>query len=291
MTIPHLDQEALSAALDGQATAADRAHLDTCPQCREDMAALATVARAVAGPVPPRPQREVDAAIERAVASWSPVAPVESLASDDGGAEPVNWGRPTPSRPAGAPPHRPARQGRGSHRWLETAAGLAAAVIVVGGVVALSRRTSNHPSSTTSSPALGAGPSRSSPRFGTSYGTDLGDQSDPGTVARLVVGALPAGSAGAARVPGPEDTSTVPARSATTPADQLPTDQLPAATCEAEARAAVGLTAGGSAVVRYFAMLRWRGQPSVVVVLAKPGGLAGVIMRTADCSVLAVLPL
>ena len=63
MTAAHLDQEALSAALDGEATAAERGHLATCEDCRRGLDSVRAVARAVAAPVTPRGRLATDAAI------------------------------------------------------------------------------------------------------------------------------------------------------------------------------------------------------------------------------------
>jgi hypothetical protein len=50
--ISHLDDEQVSAALDGEASADERAHLETCETCRARLDAFRTVSQAVAEPVP-----------------------------------------------------------------------------------------------------------------------------------------------------------------------------------------------------------------------------------------------
>src|SRR6202022_1057811 len=55
MTNLHLDDEALSAALDGEATAAEQSHLVSCPVCRQRVDVFRTVALAVARQEPPHP--------------------------------------------------------------------------------------------------------------------------------------------------------------------------------------------------------------------------------------------
>ncbi|MGH9126071.1 MAG: zf-HC2 domain-containing protein, partial [Acidimicrobiales bacterium] len=70
MTAPHLDDDALSALVDGEATPGDREHLADCPACQAELAALAAVARAIATPGLPPVPGEVDAAIARALRSW-----------------------------------------------------------------------------------------------------------------------------------------------------------------------------------------------------------------------------
>jgi hypothetical protein len=67
MTTPHLDDEALSAAFDGEASADEQAHLHGCALCRAGLDHMAEVARAVGAPVPLRPARDVAASISRAI--------------------------------------------------------------------------------------------------------------------------------------------------------------------------------------------------------------------------------
>jgi len=62
----HPDLEALSAYLDGE-TAGLEAHVDECPTCREELAALAQVRAAVASPPPPAPPGAKDQAIAAAM--------------------------------------------------------------------------------------------------------------------------------------------------------------------------------------------------------------------------------
>ena len=258
MTTPHLDDEALSAAFDGEATAAERAHLSTCPACRARLESLAPVARAVGQPVPPPPPEDIDRAVARAVQAAAGAA--------RGGAD---------------IPGTPARR-RG--RWLAPAAGVAAAVLIVAGVAALLGRSSRSESRTTSAlapQATAAGPSFNSPASSPAVTPpgDLGNQSDAAAVAALVRAAVPPG---AARSFSP---------TAANGAGASITGAPPAVVCQGRALAASGLAGDSSAALRYQARLVWRGQPAAVVVFARSGGLTGVIVRIADCSVLARLPL
>src|SRR5207245_8669969 len=68
----HPDLETLSAALDGEATAAVRAHVDDCPTCREELATLAGVQAAVGAAPPPAPPGAEDRAVAAAVRSTVP---------------------------------------------------------------------------------------------------------------------------------------------------------------------------------------------------------------------------
>jgi hypothetical protein len=292
MTTPHLDDDALSAAVDGAATAAEEAHLGACGQCRQQMASLAAVARVVAAPVTPRPAHEVDDAVERALAAWSPAADDDAATAFDGG----RGRRPTPGGaapavgsavPAGSWESPPAGGRRGVPRgWMTAVAGVAAALVVVGGL-AVALRGTRHPVSTTSAgpPSAAAAPSNgpsttvaaANQEPPTSLSRDLGDQSDPATVARLVEGALSSRQAAAPINPASgQDSGAVSG----------------ALSCVSRAQTAAGLGAVADPTVAFTARLRWRGQPATAVVFDRPtGGLAGVVMTTADCSLLAVLPL
>jgi hypothetical protein len=283
MNVPHLDDEALSAALDGEATAAEQDHLATCAHCRARCDDLAAVARIVAGPVAgPRPD-VVEAAVRRALEESDRAA---SNAAASGGAGPATG---PPFEPALAPVSvPPSRLGasRPAPRWLLPVAGIAAAVVIVGLLGIVLSRSSRHTSAATSAPTVAA---RAATKGASTTGVpittvtiapaaraasgNLGNQTDPAVVAQIVRGALqaPAPAAGASPA---ASASAVPATSP----------------CVAEARRAVGVPAGASAVARYTAVLVWRGVPAVVVVFSPSGGLAGVIMKTAGCSVLAVLP-
>lgn len=67
---PHPDSEALSALIDGEGTAADRAHVAECAACRGRMARLEAVGAAVGAPV--EPDREaIEAGVASALAAWT----------------------------------------------------------------------------------------------------------------------------------------------------------------------------------------------------------------------------
>jgi hypothetical protein len=273
MTTSHLDDEALSAALDGEMTAPEQAHLSSCSMCQAHLESLAAAARAVGAPVAPRPPGEVDDAIRRALRAGSESESESSSPETSTLASPVPIGV-----GSGRLPER--RRGR-SPRWLGAAAGIAAAVIVVGGVVALSRNGTSH-TSTTAGLAQPSSASTSVAPDAANAG-DLGDQSDPAALARRVTSAV-AQRSGAAAATAPEfGATTVVGQSA------APRDQLASATCVVQAAAANGVV--GSPSPDLVAPLRWRGEPAEVVVFSRPGGLTGTVMRLADCSVLVVLPL
>ncbi len=320
MTTHHLDDESLSAAYDGEATPADQAHLTTCPHCQAALGLLDAVAREIGAPVAPRSPEAINAAIARAVrdsplpgtpavagtaeAAWAAgAATATGTTGTTGTAEAARAAGITgttgaagvaraagttgttgaaPSSLAGNPRRR--RGNRQPPAWILGAAGIAAAVALVAVVAIVGR---SHSRTTATSPALSSGAAAASttaPSSRTSgLASDLGDQSDPGVVARLALAAsrpLGAATGNAAPVP----TAASPAASHTL----APELALAATPCAAEARFAVDVPPDRP--VQYAASLRWRGQEAVVVVFSAPKGLAGVIMKVAGCSELVVLP-
>jgi hypothetical protein len=74
MTSEHLDDDALSASLDGEATPGELAHLDGCDTCRARVDELRTAANLVGSPVPPVDVDAREAAIAAAlVAQPTPI--------------------------------------------------------------------------------------------------------------------------------------------------------------------------------------------------------------------------
>jgi predicted anti-sigma-YlaC factor YlaD len=175
MTMPHIDDETLSALLDGEGEAADAAHLESCPTCRGRRDQLAAAAAAVAEGVPSDPEVR-EAHLRAALAVDTVVTPLR---------------RPRPS-PRLA--------------WLGAAA--AALVVVAGGVLALGSvgsssakrtATASLPASpVTGGPAAAGGSAAAAP---VAAMPDLGDQTDVATLA-AVVRADVAGRAKAATVNG-----------------------------------------------------------------------------------------
>jgi hypothetical protein len=317
MTDFHLDDEALSAALDGEATAAEESHLVSCPACRQRIDVLRSIALAVGGPVPLRPATAVDAAVGAA------------LDAVLGGGEAIEA-----THPAGPPGtinlldmadrRRAARQRRAS-RTLS----LAAAGVIVLGAAALiaalalpgrgassaktAARTANEVPTSDGQGTQGAS-SAGAQAYGrglpptatgaaplpqlaqgaqsaTIYGTSLGDQADAPTVARLVDSQLAgqvasaSGPAGGSGPSSPNGASTTVA-SAAAPGAVVGT----AGSCSEAGTTAAGL-AGQQPFLHYAAPLRWRGQDAVVLVFDRAaGGRSAVVMAVSGCSLLAVLP-
>ncbi|HSS11698.1 MAG TPA: hypothetical protein VLL25_17560 [Acidimicrobiales bacterium] len=264
MNAPHLDDDALSAALDAAPSSqSEQAHLNSCPTCQARREQFAAVAGAVGAPVPRRPADEVDAAVQQALGPSGSRAPV----------------------PLVAVPTRPRPTSRRSRRWVEAAAGIAAAALLVGGVAALVRGGSSSRKSATSSagpasvPAstVAPGPTSTAASGPTAAEAgDLGEQSDPSQLARLITGRFAAQP---------------PSSSTAGPAQPSPGAET---SCIGRALVAAGLPGNQEGELRFVAPLHWRGQPAVVFVFdrsAPPGGRAGVVMRTTDCAFLTALPL
>ena len=115
---PHLDDEAISAALDSEATGAEVAHLSACGRCQARMEQLRAVADAVGAAVPPRAASATAGAIIRALARWDLASATAVPAVDRPAGAGEGPGVPV-VRPAGAgegagvPVVRPAGAGEG----------------------------------------------------------------------------------------------------------------------------------------------------------------------------------
>lgn len=310
MTAPHLDDDALSALVDGEAPPGDREHLAGCLACQAELAALASVARAVATPVLPPAPSEVDAAIARALSSLEagpsqpaiprsapgdqPPGPSVAPGDDSGDRRPLPVGgasRPSVKGRQGDLAGR-RRRGRATSAgpWLVGAGvGAAAAAVLVFSLLSGLGRSASTTSSSTKVANSANGPAASASAGATTSTvapprpvTDLGEQSDAAAVARLITAAL---SSSSSPTLAPLSLSAGGASGAVT----FPTAPPGGATsCDDEARAAVGPQASGAAVDHV--TLIWRGQPAVAVVFGGSAGRSGAIMSTLSCGLLAVLP-
>jgi hypothetical protein len=292
MTLSHLDDDALSAALDGEATAEEQSHLTDCAACQARIETFRAVAQMVGGPVSPRPAAAVNSAIHKAV--------------DDGWAvEPVAGGEVVTAVSAGPSGSRRPATGRlhfggRPQRVLAMAAAIVVVLGAVGGLLGLLARGSGKSASTSLGVSRsqsaqttplpqsrdqikgvnpGAAPSAAAglaPASGLSVqkGPDLGAQSDPAVVARLVDGQLNLGGEAGPAAGTAADSRAAPAT-------------LP---CVVQGATAAGLP-GQQPDLIYASTVRWRGDDSVVLVYIHPGGRrVGVVIRVSDCSRLAVLP-
>jgi hypothetical protein len=113
-TNPHLDDEVLSAVIDGEASPAETAHASTCAECHDRLGHLLAAAAAVS-PVPPPPRDAREAAIAAALSA------ALRLSTQTVSTEPVS----------------PIRRVRRTRPLVLAAGAMAAALVVVAGVAAL----------------------------------------------------------------------------------------------------------------------------------------------------------
>lgn len=283
MTGSHLDDESLSADLDAPDApdAGIAGHLAGCATCRARRDRLDAARRAVAaGPVPSVPPGLADRAVAAALAAYD-----DERART--GTSPQTAAPPGPAEDEAVvvPLHRPGRSPAHSRRrrppaWALGAAAALAAVLVA--VPLLDRDRDDPGQSVASAPsdtadrsvAAEAGPARSA---GVLDGGDLGDQSDPAVLGRVLAEAVSGEKAAALASPAPGASGAgAPAGSAVSPpvdaqAPAADEANAAAAPCEPAVQAEYG---AGLGTLRYRATLRWNETPAVVLAysLADPGG-------------------
>ena len=289
MTEPHLDDDQISALLDGEADSGAGAHLSVCPSCRSRSESFDAVRRALAVPPPPAPPAVADRAVSAAMGAWD----------DQRAGGVVVPMPPLHQRPPTRRPRVP--------RWAMAvaAAGVAAAVAVPLTVTGDGGRRGDQ---TASAPTERAGDERTANATADGdsvpvVGGDLGDQSDPETLGQVVRQALsgPAASESAPPIVDGSDSATG-GRSTSLPAATAARDGSgrPAPTaqfgggpppCTAEVASTYG--AGLGALV-YSASLRWKGTPAVLLAYqaadAREAGLGhrGFVMALDGCRLLVV---
>lgn len=287
MTCSHLDDERLSAHIDGSGDDAEASHLRSCRACESRLERLRSVSSRVRVPPAPPPDEVVAAAVAAARAAW---------AAERGEARPSVGVVTLESR-------------RRVPRWVMPAVAAAAAVLVAIPVVA-SRDRGGDRAETAATGGRGTGGANR--EIAETDGGDLGDQSDPTALGRAIRGALPGSASVAALADTPAgatgDTSgeSAPADGAPPAENRIPsgraaepktTSTRPGAEattsppCAAEARTNYGQ---GLGPLVYSALVRWQGTPSVVLAyrLARAGdpGLdyRVLVMARQDCRLLVV---
>jgi hypothetical protein len=260
----HLDDERLSASLDGDEPSA-AAHLQGCDDCRARLDSLRAVAAAVAAPVPPLDADRRDAAIAAALAAPS-----------SAGADNV------------VPLHRPARR--------PFALGAAALLLVV--LVAVTVLSKGDDKGDRAALSSGDMQALSDEAGRVPDGGDLGDQSDPTALAsrlRAVLeppapdaaadstGAEGGGASGAAAMQAP---TAAEAKAARRGGGESFSTNSP--DCTATVAREYGRGLGPLA---YRAGLRWEGTPAVVLVYPITGATGNLdrrvlVMAQADCRLL-----
>ncbi|PLS76577.1 MAG: hypothetical protein CYG61_01305 [Actinobacteria bacterium] len=261
MTVPHLDDEQLSAHLDGEAGADAATHLRSCPQCESRLARLEVVSSRLRGPVPLPPDEVREAALVAAREAWA--------AGRAGGA-------------AGRGADVVALDGRRRlPRWALPLAAAAAALLVAVPVLS-SLGDGNERAETTATADNGGSAGRDSGEVAGTDGGDLGEQSDPAALGLAIRGALPGAASeealaappppGLAGGESPQDGAAPEGAVPTTPqvASRAMTGTTTRAAgkpfvdppCAATARATYGR---GLGPLVYAARLRWQGEPAVVL--------------------------
>lgn len=288
MTVPHLDDDQLSAHLDGEAGPEVATHVGSCPHCEARLGRLEAVSSQLRAPVPLPPHHVREAAVAAAREAW------ESRAQ-----------APKKGRGAGV---FSLEQRRRVPRWALPVAAAAAALLVA--VPVLSSLRDGGDRAETASTAEKGRPGGSGEVAGTDGG-DLGEQSDPATLGLAIRGALPGAAseeALAAPSPGPAGDNaggtgapdqSVPApgvaaramSGTTAGASGGPSKPFVDPPCTATARSSYGK---GLGPLVYAARLRWQGEPAVVLAyrLAEAGapGLdyRVLVMATNGCGLLIV---
>jgi hypothetical protein len=276
MSTPHSDDEALSAALDGDAAgAAAAAHAATCDQCRARLAELDAVRTAVGAAVP------APDAVTRARAI--------AAALDAHVASPASAGR-----DIGLAARK--RTGSNSGRRLPL---LAAAAVLVALLVAvpvlIDRTVSNSHTNSKATTLAGSG---------ALDGGDLGAQQDPQALAAVVRSAVnegqtadavnaAGGSPGGQSAPGGASgaATTTPGPVQGTPSAARALTNTPP--CQSATRSKYGK---GTGVLAYTATLTWQGQPAVLLAypLVPPAGsfrYRAFVVARSTCDLLTVLSL
>ncbi|HWG74286.1 MAG TPA: hypothetical protein VG184_09555 [Acidimicrobiales bacterium] len=309
----HLDDEALSAALDGEATPGEIAHLAACEECGRRRDELGAVSRAVAGAtVAARPVDAVDAAVAAALAARgsADAAVAAALAAQGSAADPdaataaghagaVPAASPAESGAQSAPDDGPdrfgagVRPGRGGagrrpRTWRDRlvsgpAAAAAVIVVLVAGVgFAISSAGGRGPSTTADRTA-------SSPHAHTKTAGGSAPAAPPSPSSFAPADALgtfsrPLDLEAALEVRLSRPPTATAGAAQPTP---LTTPPTPTASCGAVIAASAAQAGGGPAVLA--APLSYQGHPAEVGVYRQGVGHLAVVVDTGGCTVVAVL--
>jgi hypothetical protein len=267
---PHLDDEQLSALLDGEASAGDVQHADGCPDCRQRVASWrATIEKLAVRPGPVaavQRQAAVEAAVKAGLAAVEP-APT-----------------PSPDQPIPLADHR---RRRAAFSWPRLAASVAAVVAVAGIAVAISHIGGDgpNPSSTAAGAARPTAGSRAAPASGSPGQSSsssaptvivaLGRYQDPGGVVAALRARLDSTSGTASIQP----TATVPSPNPQPVAAATPAPCL--------AQAVSGAKAAPQSIPVLDATLTYRGSPARAYVFDVADGHAVAVVGVPGCRLLA----
>jgi hypothetical protein len=251
--ISHLDDEQVSAAVDGEASPDELAHLEGCETCRSRVEEFRGVARAVGASV------TADTALREAAIAAA-MAPV--------GAKVATSRR------------RPARLA-----WLA-----AAAALVLGVAVSVPLLRSKETSKSTSAARPLERTEQGTPSLGSAAdATELGEQSNPSALAELVRQRLATGGGQAAAAQqAPAAQAPTNGAGGGGGGSQSFSAGKSEAPCLSEAARAAGFP---PSALRYQATLTWMGRPARVTVFGPDPHPVGVVIAPPTCELLARLPL
>lgn len=284
MNHPHLDDEQLSADLDGLALdERERSHLQGCADCAARLRALAAASMAVAAPVVPLGAAVVETLMATAAASQG-----QPGAEAGGGGEAVVS--------LDTPRQSIRRPGTPARAWMT---GAAAALVLLGGLSAFLQTGLGRDDSDT---ALGGARSRSVPAASDDakpsltatfdpavVAADIGDLEDPARLVAVLSASVQSGGGGDVVGEDPASTRTNGATGETAPQPLEPTastrQSQKAATAGAGqeralcVNAARGIGAGRLGSHLSTSTLRWKGRAAEVLVFALTEPAEGVTLQ------------
>lgn len=292
MNLSHLDDEQLSAHLDGEGAGGAAEHLASCQDCEQRLTSLLMVSSLV-GAAGAGPDTHVrDGALQAARAEW---LATRDGAADGGEAEVVSLG-----------------ERRRMPRWALPVAAAAAALLLAVPLIATlgdGRGNRDETAARLGDQSFSGGADAETAGFD---GGDLGEQSDPATLARAIRGALPGAATEDALAASPPPPSAAATPTAEAPDVPAPTSVGAPETEGSRSAGSAGAAAGkaqqaaprpcsgiarttygkGLGPLVYSALVRWQGTPAVVLAyrLADAGapGLdyRVLVMAQEDCRLL-----
>jgi hypothetical protein len=292
---PHLDEDRLSALIDGEATAEDEQHVLACAGCGAKLEAWRTTLGRLTDPVPLLDATQRDVAVEAALTAAASSPPSGTVGSPEEAGSPGQAGPPgeagssgevgSPEEAGSAPavgaaaPVSLSYRRRGAARLLRprVAAAVAAVLVIAGVVVALYHPGggSDHP---TAAPVTSVVPSSGASALVPSgvpatggAGIDLGAYQDPAALVAAVRARVDGSS-----LPAPRS----PAASGVAPA--LPPGPTP---CLSQARAYAGVLADSAPALA--ATATYRGEPARVFVFQAARGHTVAVVGVPGCRLLA----
>ena len=264
MNETHLDDDLLSAFLDGEAAPGAGTHLAACAGCRARLEALDSVRRSVAASPPAAPPGLADRAVAAALAAFT-----EGAADAAPVTRPTSTPPPAPTAGGGRRPGDVVPMRRRVPAWALAAAAAVAALVVA--VPILTRDTGEEATQSASGDARDATLESGAGDDAVLDGGDLGARADQLALGRILTSALgapaPVGAADAGRSAEGAGDAADTAAAAPAPDAPGPTSfqqSAPADTrqCADEVRASYGR---GLGPLVYRATLEWQGAPSVLL--------------------------